>query len=286
MSRQTLGMAVYLGVAFGLAWAIWEVLGAQGWTPGAVMPSVAVMAGAFAPAVAAVCARLADGTGFGDARLGPRLKRGWKYYLLGLLLPLPSAVLILVLAQVLGLAQVDWSLASGLAALPGQAAEATRQQVGTPGMLWLIAPFNALIATPILFGEEFGWRGYMQQRLLPSKPLFAAVITGVVWSLWHLPLNLRGYNFPGDPMAGQAVFTVSCVLASIVFGWLQRAGGSVWIPSLAHSAVNVVGASLVLLGSGGMQTLAVSYLGLLGWVPLGLVAGWIVLTGRLQREAA
>ena len=96
----------------------------------------------------------------------------------------------------------------------------------------------ALLAIPILFGEEFGWRGYLQLRLLADHPSVAAVATGVKWSLWHLPLNLRGYNFPDHPILGMLVFTVSAIMLSIIFGWLRTKTGSIGSASLGHSATN------------------------------------------------
>ncbi len=84
---------------------------------------------------------------------------------------------------------------------------------------------------------------------------------------------------------------VSTVLLSIIFGWLVLRTGSVWAPSLAHAATNVVGSSLVLLlFFGGPNWLLLSYVGVLawvplGWVPLGALSLWIVATGRLKPPA-
>lgn len=48
-----------------------------------------------------------------------------------------------------------------------------------------IAPFiNAIPA----FGEEYGWRGYLLQRLSQRYGLtFSLVATGIIWELWHAP---------------------------------------------------------------------------------------------------
>lgn len=38
-------------------------------------------------------------------------------------------------------------------------------------------------------GEEYGWRGFFQNRLLHKyNPFVTAIITGIIWSIWHLPL--------------------------------------------------------------------------------------------------
>jgi len=44
-------------------------------------------------------------------------------------------------------------------------------------------PILALLFTPILFGEEFGWRGFLQVKLLVDHPLYAAIATGVIWGI-------------------------------------------------------------------------------------------------------
>ena len=143
---------------------------------------------------------------------------------------------------------------------------------------------QAIFTVPILFGEEFGWRGYLQLRLFPNKPVLSAVGTGVIWGLWHLPVNLRGYSFPDHPILGALVaFPVSLIFLSIIFGWLVQKTGSIWSSSLAHAATNSVGGSIFLiLFGGGAKFLYVSYAGLLGWIPLGALSAWIVFTGQLK----
>ncbi|PKM73504.1 MAG: hypothetical protein CVU91_04245 [Firmicutes bacterium HGW-Firmicutes-16] len=38
-------------------------------------------------------------------------------------------------------------------------------------------------------GEEAGWRGFTLKRIMRNfTPLMSAVLIGIVWSLWHLPL--------------------------------------------------------------------------------------------------
>jgi len=159
-----------------------------------------------------------------------------------------------------------------------------------PGSFFIL-PFQlmitALIAAPILWGEEFGWRGYLQVRLMGNRPLLSAIVTGLIWGLWHLPINLRGYNFPDQPVLGMLVFTVSTIMLSIIFGWLRTRTGSIWSASLAHSATNAVGGSLtLLLFTGGPNWIFVSYVGVLGWVPLEILCAWIVLTGQLPAHTS
>lgn len=277
------GVLPFLAISYGLSWTVWEVLASRGWRPGDHDAILYFLFASFGPAVAALVMRLSvTGEGFADAGLRLGLRRGWPYYLLAWLMPLPIAALVLVLAQGMGLAEPDWSLATGLADLANRQPEAAdmagRTGASVLGSMLVASLFGAFV----LFGEEFGWRGWLQRRISPGRPVAAAVMTGVLWSFWHLPLNLRGYNFPGEPVQGQIAFTLSLVCLSVILAWLQNGARSLWAACLGHSAVNTMGATLVALAVGGQGGVSVSYLGWLGLIPLGGVAWWIVRTGRLE----
>ncbi len=145
---------------------------------------------------------------------------------------------------------------------------------------------EAICLAPISWGEEFGWRGYLQLRLFPERPVLSAVITGLIWGVWHYPALLRGYDFPDNKVAGPLVFTVTAVLFSIILGWLRLKTESIWPCSLAHAAMNAIAASLtVVLFGGGASLLFVFDLGILGWIPLGAFSAWVVFTGQLKPAA-
>lgn len=57
--------------------------------------------------------------------------------------------------------------------------------------LWSAIP--ALIAVTLLmvFGEEYGWRGYLVPKLLPLGEVRASLIVGVIWGVWHFPNALQ-----------------------------------------------------------------------------------------------
>jgi membrane protease YdiL (CAAX protease family) len=281
------GVISFLLLAFGLAWISWEIPIRLGVLPHNPLFQVAALPGGFAPAIAAIIVRRwITHEGFADAGLRPHLRK-WPYYLVGWLLPLVMTACIVILAVALGLSQPDFTLKQALAVLaPGNAGSLP----AIPGYVWAVLPIQllitALVATPILWGEEFGWRGYLQLRLLAQRPLLAAIATGVIWGMWHLPLNIRGYNFPDHPLLGLLVFPVSTTLISIIFGWLRLRTGSIWASSLAHAATNAVGGSLtMLLFAGRPGGIFVSYLGILSWIPLGALCAWIVLTGQLRQES-
>ncbi len=248
------------------------------------MFQLVILPGAFAPAVAAIVVRKwITHEGFGDAALHPRFRQNWRYYLLGLFLPFAVTAIIAGLAIASGTGKPNLEIQQSITSIiPG-----ANINPSVAPVLWVLLPlqfaFNAVLATPLLWGEEFGWRGYLQPRLFSERPLLAAVVTGIIWGVWHYPLNLRGYNYPEHPLLGLLVFPVSCILLSIVLGWLRTKSGSIWTACLAHSASNAIGGTLtLLLFFGRSDFLFTGYLGLFSWVPLGILSAWIVFTGRLK----
>jgi membrane protease YdiL (CAAX protease family) len=281
------GVLAYLAITFAGAWAAWAVALVSGVHAEGLAFQALVLPGALAPALAAIVVRRwVTREGFADAGLRLNLRGHTGAYLLAWLFPLLAAAVIVALAIVLGVGQPDWSLRRGFGALvPG----APLTDAPFPALPTLVPALlvQAVVVTPLLWGEEFGWRGYLQVRLLADRPLAAAVATGAIWGLWHYPLILAGYEQYANRWLGLVVFTVFTVLLSIIFGWLRLRTGSVWAPSLAHSATNAVGGSLtLLLFAGGTDLMLVGYHGVLAWAPLGGLAAWIVLGGRLDPGAS
>jgi membrane protease YdiL (CAAX protease family) len=259
---DTKGIVAFLVIAFGLTWAVWAVAWLAGVFDTSATGQVVVALGAFGPAIASIVVRRwVTREGFADAGLRLSLRGKWPYYLFAWLIPLPVVGVIYLLASTLGVEPVNGDL---------------------PLSLVLAAVVGSLVASPIFWGEEFGWRGYLQLRLFRSSPVLAAVATGLVWGVFHYPVILVGYEGYENLYLGLLVFPVFTILLSIVFGWLRQRTGSVWSTCLAHSAANGMGGGLTAhLYVGGGSFVLASYAGVLGLVPLGLLAAWLVLTGRL-----
>ena len=103
---------------------------------------------------------------------------------------------------------------------------------GGVGIIWHIS--SAL-------GEEIGWRGFLMPALMHyvSFPL-AALGTGLLWSLWHLPIILyTSYNAgPSDMGLQIANFMLLTVSMSFIMGYLRLKSGSLWTATLMHAAHN------------------------------------------------
>ena len=283
--RNPKGVIAYLLLAFGIAWITWQVPIQLGVPASSPLFQLYILPGAFSPAIAALLVRVFGKEGFADAGLKLNF-RHWPYFVFALLLPVAVVGAILLQVEASGLGHADFTLATAIKALAGRALPAN-----TPAYVGLlIIPqllFTAILTTPVLWGEEFGWRGYLQPRLFPGKPLLAALATGPIWAVWHYPLIFRGYDFGDQALPGAAVMLVSCTLVSYIFAWLVERTGSIWSSSLAHAATNGVGGSLTLLWFAGLkQPLLTSYIGVFGLAPLLLVCIAIHLLGRRTGSAS
>ncbi len=91
------------------------------------------------------------------------------------------------------------------------------------------------ILWPNYFGEEYGWRVYLQDRLFPFFGSYKGVlILGVIWGLWHAPLIIAGLNYPGQPLLGILLMIYSTILMGIIFSYAVLKTQSVWIAVLLH----------------------------------------------------
>jgi membrane protease YdiL (CAAX protease family) len=99
----------------------------------------------------------------------------------------------------------------------------------------LSALIFALLLGPM--GEEFGWRGValplLQRRL---APLWAGLILGVIWGLWHLPAFLLS-GTPQSSMSLIPFFIGVVAVAVILTPMFNAARGSILIAMLYHLQV-------------------------------------------------
>lgn len=296
--RDVRSIAVFIAIAFGLAWLValplW--LGDGLASPFFPLVAVAMMA---TPAIAALVMVFAVDRPRQKARslglwpLRPA-RRLIGYAALGIVLPIVLALVALPVGALLGVYPADFAGLSGFERLVTETAHTAGVgelpiPIGTLVLIQLVTlPAAAFINLIPALGEELGWRGWLLPRLLPLGPLPAILLSGVVWGLWHAPLILLGYNYPGAPgWLGLAAMIGTCVVFGAIFGWLRLRSDSVWPAALAHAAFNGAGGAYLLFARAGehVDTLQATVLGWSGWiVPLALVAV-LVATGRFRRPA-
>lgn len=106
--------------------------------------------------------------------------------------------------------------------------------------LAVLAPVASIATSLFAFGEELGWRGFLQNLLIKEFGVTKGLlILGLSWGLWHLPVALMGYNLPEHPVVEAFLwYPAFCISLSFVFGWLSLAGRSTWWAVLGHGANN------------------------------------------------
>jgi uncharacterized protein len=181
----------------------------------------------FIPGLMAVAFRLQRREGFRSV--------GWSvgapvYWLWAILLP------IAVLAVCLPL-----SIRLGYAAMAPVSTSAGRIATHPLKILENVLLYTA-ISLPFAFGEEFGWRGYAQGKLVRQFGLVRGLLLlGIIWGFWHTPIYYFTGVYPEHPILGPFVMTpIDNLLAVIPMGWLYIRSRNIWVPTLTHAFADVL----------------------------------------------
>jgi len=217
--------AVFFTVnAFAISWLCWLPLVVSEHGIGLVRLSVApllIVLGTFGPFLSAVTmvARRSGFRGLGQFMSQAfRWRVGIQWYAAALLAPAAIRIAVIYLHILKGGTVPDMS-------------DATR---------WLAIPSTFLIVLLIggPSGEEFGWRGFLLQRVQPVFGMVgASLLIGVVSTLWHLPLFwISGTAQSHLPFA---IFAARTVALSIISTWLYNGTRrSLLFVLLFHASLN------------------------------------------------
>lgn len=99
----------------------------------------------------------------------------------------------------------------------------------------VIGPFLGLI---IAFGEEYGWRGYLQPELIKLGRVKGVLLLGVIWGVWHWPIIWMGYNFPGEPILGSLAMVALGIIFAFFFAYSVFKSQGVWTAAYLHALNN------------------------------------------------
>jgi membrane protease YdiL (CAAX protease family) len=139
-----------------------------------------------------------------------------------------------------------------------------------------LVPVN-LVKVPVLaiviaFGEEYGWRGYLQSELLKLGRVRGVLLLGVFWGAWHWPIILMGFNYPDHPLLGVVLMTLYTTGLAVVLGYAVLKSGSVLLASYLHALNNQVASFIVALGYRPFDTAFSFGIGIYGIATLAIVA--------------
>ncbi len=231
----------FITIAFGWSWSVWAVGASFGYTQSRWL---------FAPIawgtmIAGLVVVAASGRGVWAwiRQVIPRRSVGFQWYLAALCVPL-------FLTQSGHL--VGWLL--------GHSVDVVDPIEFIGDFLFVLLLAGAL--------EEFGWRGYLQQRLQGRwSALVVGLLIGLLWALWHVPI-VAGGGLGYDGNEWLALFLV-LPMFSIIMAWLYNStrGGLIFVMGF-HAMVN---ASPLATTADPTPVLELVELGILFGVPIAIV---------------
>ncbi len=222
-------VASFVGLAYLLSWLCWLPLLAsrQGWVAWSASPYLH-LAGGLGPATAAV---VVTAVVSGRAGVAALLRRcvAWR-------------------------GRLRWLALAGLGplALFGLAVLAARVVDGAWPALDRFGASTEYTALPVVvfwaanllfygFGEEIGWRGYLQPSLQRGRSAFtAALMVAVVWAAWHVPLFGITPTYRAMPAVGFVGFFLSLLVGALLLAWLYLvSGGSILVVAVFHAVFDI-----------------------------------------------
>ena len=99
----------------------------------------------------------------------------------------------------------------------------------------IIGPFLGLI---ISFGEEYGWRGFLQTELIRLGRIRGVLLLGIIWGIWHWPLIWMGYNYPDQPVLGSVFMVAYCIILAYFLAYAVFKSKGIWTAAYLHSLSN------------------------------------------------
>jgi membrane protease YdiL (CAAX protease family) len=273
-------IAIFLGFAFGIPWAVALALALSGVWEDNPLQAMALANLVFisTPMLANIATRLTTKEGWGNFMLRPHFRRGWRFWLAAWLLPFLAVIVGGAIFYLLFPQSFDPNLGEVrklTASLPGLAEI-------NPWLIMLsitlqIVLITTLINTVASLGEELGWRAYLLPRLMThfagAEPANAsaarrtALLVGLIQGVWHWPLFFLSTRLDsGSAFPFPLVYLVFTCSISVLLSWVTLCGSSVWPAAIGHGAINGTSALPGFLLKG-------SALPLLGPAPTGLIAG-------------
>lgn len=101
-------------------------------------------------------------------------------------------------------------------------------------IILLFMPVNFILSYIAFFGEEYGWRGFLQPHLQEKfGNIKGLIILGVIWGIWHLPVNIFFYS-PETWVLSVINQQIVCITYSIFFGYAYMKSKNIWVPIIIH----------------------------------------------------
>jgi len=134
------------------------------------------------------------------------------------------------------------------------------------------------------FGEELGWRGFLQKEFDYLGFWKSSAIIGFIWGIWHAPIVLQGHNYPQHPVEGVFMMIIFCLLFAPIFSYIRLKSKSVIAAAIMHGCLNATAGLSIIMVKGG-NDLMIGVTGAAGFCVLLIVDLFIFLFDRSIRNS-
>ncbi len=133
------------------------------------------------------------------------------------------------------------------------------------------------------FGEELGWRGFLQKEFGYTGFWKSSAIIGLIWGIWHAPIIIQGPNYPQHPVEGAFMMVIFCLLLAPIFSYIRLKSKSVIAAAIIHGSLNATAGLAIIIVKGG-NDLIIGVTGVSGFIVLLIVNLCIFLFDHSIRE--
>jgi membrane protease YdiL (CAAX protease family) len=170
-----------------------------------------------------------------------------------------------------------------------QQAHLRKSIVETPLHPFLLVMMGGMLAGATVnaiagFGEELGWRGFLQREWAPLGFWRSSWLVGFVWGMWHIPFLLHGHNYPGHTYLGILTMTVWTVLFAPLIAYISYQANSVIAAAVMHGTLNgtALAPALVLRGGDPLMVGVMGLAGIIVLLALNVGLCWLMRADRVR----
>lgn len=231
VQESTKRVITFVGLTFALSAIVWLLMAFN-------VASTLLLTGIvmWCPGVASLLTRFIYQRNFG----GINWRAGkWRYLLLGAMFPLLYSVVTYGVIWLTGLGTFNLDILSQVVSsfdLDGQPINFLA------GFFIFYAAIVIVVSIFSATGEEIGWRGLLVPELKKTMSFRGtALLSGIIWSVWHYPLIILGGENSGIPLWYALIcFTIMITSMGVLLAWLRLESHVLWPVVLLHASHNLL----------------------------------------------
>src|SRR5438093_581909 len=162
------------------------------------------------------------------------------------------------------------------------------------GLAWVVEGFalsrglrfaSPTLGTTVLLASIMltpAFAAFIVRRSITRDGFATAVLYGSFWGLWHAPIIMGGFNYPGHPVLGPVMMCVLTIALALTQTALRLRYDSVFLTSFFHASINTQGLGVLPLLVVGVSPILGGITGLVG-IATFMVLGVVLLAGTPER---